>query len=390
MVTSMRKELGVGIVGGGISGLAAAIFLRRDGHRVTLFERAATLHSAGTGILLQPAGLDVLRRLGLEAGALARGFAIERVLAQARTGATILELRYAGLAAGGHALGIRRPALAAVLLEAARDAGTVIRFAAPVDAMREEDDGVELLAAGESAGRFDLALVCDGLGSRLRAQIEPARVKPHAFGVYSVVVPMPAGLATNTLVQRLDGVRDAAGLLPIGRDSSGSPLLSFFWNARERDVPRVEGAGFEAWTRRIETFCPEAREFLPALGAFAKLTYYKTAEVRMPRWHRARLLVMGDAAHALDPHLGLGATMALLDAEMLAQCMRESPGDVPVALGAYESRRRRGMAPYSRVSRVWSTLDHAGLVTLRRRMFHAAARGPRFMRQRMLRYVSGY
>jgi 2-polyprenyl-6-methoxyphenol hydroxylase-like FAD-dependent oxidoreductase len=389
MVADMRTEWRVGIVGGGICGLAAATFLQREGHLVTLFERMAAPATGGTGILLQPAGLDVLRRLGLDRAALARGCAIDRVIARARTAATLMELPYAALAPGVHALGIRRPALAHVLLDAARAAGADIRFGSPIDAVHDHD-GVELLGPAGLVGRFDLALVCDGVGSRLRALAAPAEVRPHAFGVYSVVAPLPAGLATNTLVQRLDGMRDAAGLLPVGRDTGDVPLVSFFWNARERDLPRLETEGFDAWTRRIVDFCPEAREFLPALGSFASLAYYKTAEVRMPRWHRARLLVMGDAAHALDPHLGLGATMALLDAETLAHCVREAGADLSAALASYEARRRRGIAPYARVSRVWSRLDHAGLIEWRRRLFHAAARGPGFVRRRLLRYVSGY
>jgi 2-polyprenyl-6-methoxyphenol hydroxylase-like FAD-dependent oxidoreductase len=300
-----------------------------------------------------------------------------------------MELRYARLGDGVHALGIRRPALANLLLEAARAAGTDVRFAESIEGLREVD-GVELLGPDASAGRFDLVIVCDGLGSRLRQEVAPAQVNPHAFGVYSFVAPLPARATNEALVQRLDGMRDAVGLLPVGNDASGTPLMSFFWNARERDVPPLEAAGFAAWTRYIQGFCPEARELLPGLGSFEKLTFYKTAQVRMPRWHRGRILVMGDAAHALDPHLGLGATLALLDAEMLARCVGESVNGVAAALATYESRRRRAIAPYARVSRVWSGLDHWGLITLRRRAFHAAARGPDFLRRRLLRYVSGY
>ena len=60
--------------------------------------------------------------------------------------------------------------------------------------------------------------------------------------------------------------------------------------------------------RDIEGFCPEAGEILRAAGDFSALTFFTTAQVKLRRWHGERTLVMGDAAHALDPHLGLGAT----------------------------------------------------------------------------------
>ena len=110
----------------------------------------------------------------------------------------------------------------------------------------------------------------------------------------------------------------------------------------------------------------------------------------MRRWHGERTLVMGDAAHALDPHLGLGATLALLDAECLDACLRASGGDVGAALARYQSARQRALVSYSRVSRLWSALDGTGLSSLRRRLFLAAAGAGPGMRRRLLTAVCGY
>ena len=98
---------------------------------------------------------------------------------------------------------------------------------------------------------------------------------------------------------------------------------------------------------------------------------------------------MGDAAHALDPHLGLGATLALLDAECLQRCLHESGDHVATALARYQSQRRRAVAPYARASRLWSWLDGAGLSSMRRRMFMAAANSSA-LRRRLLHRVCGY
>ena len=68
-------------------------------------------------------------------------------------------------------------------------------------------------------------------------------------------------------------------------------------------------------------------------------------------WVHGRVALLGDAAHALAPHLGQGAGQAIEDAAVLAECLGAS-GDVPAALRAYEHRRKdhvRGIARQSRI-----------------------------------------
>jgi 2-polyprenyl-6-methoxyphenol hydroxylase-like FAD-dependent oxidoreductase len=380
----------IAIVGGGIAGLASAVFQARAGRDITVFETMPRIAAEGTGILLQPAGFDVLRRLDLGEAALSHGCAIERIVTRSRDD-TLMDLAYAEMWSGLHALGIRRPMLAALLLESARAAGANVHFDLGIEEVEDGPDAawVRTRDTKERLGPYDLVLICNGMFSKLRGVTGAAHVRLHRRGVYSLVAPLPEGLARNALLQRLDGMRDAVGLLPIGRGTGQTPLVSFFWNAQASERPALEARGFEAWRQYIEGFCPEAGELLAAAGSFAGLTFFSTAQVTMPRWHGQRTLVIGDAAHALDPHLGLGATMALLDAECLEECLHQARNDIGIALPAYQSLRQRALAPYARVSRVWSHLDGAGLSALRRRLFLMAARR-RFIRRRLLRHVCGY
>ena len=140
----------------------------------------------GTGILLQPAGIDVLRNLGLEESAFALGTPITRMVARERSGKQLMDLRYADLDPDLRALGIRRPALASLLLEAAQSAGVAVHFGVPLAGLREER-GVSLIERDGSRvrGPFDLALVCDGTGSRLREHaVAGVKVRPHPRGVF--------------------------------------------------------------------------------------------------------------------------------------------------------------------------------------------------------------
>lgn len=382
----------VAIVGGGIAGLASAVLLARAGRDVTIFEAMPRIAPEGTGILLQPAGLELLGRMDLAAAALDHGCAIERIVTRTRHDHTLMDLPYAELRPQLHALGIRRPMLAALLLEAARTAGADLRFDAGVARLdhRPAATWLEMRGGGEKRGPFDLVLLCDGMYSRLRAAETRARVKVHRLGVYSLVAPMPKGLATQALTQCVDGARDAVGLLPIGRATGGVPLVSLFWDVRSSDRAALEARGFEAWCRYIEGFSPEAGELLRTAGDFSALTFFTTAQVSLRRWYVGRTLIMGDAAHALDPHLGLGATLALLDAECLERCLHDARDDVAGALANYQELRRRAVAPYSRLSRLWSGLDAAGLSSVRRRLFLAIANRSPGVRRRLLSRVCGY
>src|SRR5579859_7464574 len=104
--------LDVAIVGCGVSGMAAALFLSRSGHRVHLFERFAAPHPLGSGLLLQPTGLAVLAQLGLLEQVEAAGARVDRLIGRSMpSGRTILDVGYADLDADLSGLGIHRAAL---------------------------------------------------------------------------------------------------------------------------------------------------------------------------------------------------------------------------------------------------------------------------------------
>src|SRR5262245_45944055 len=113
----------IAIVGYGVAGIAAAIFLKRQGHEITHFEQADDPSPIGAGFLLQPTGLGVLEALGLREAALARGAKIEQILGGDVRGRPIMNLRYGALEPGSFGLGIQRGALFELLRNADANAG---------------------------------------------------------------------------------------------------------------------------------------------------------------------------------------------------------------------------------------------------------------------------
>src|SRR5688572_24070236 len=107
-----RLPASIAIVGCGIAGMAAALFLACAGHRVALFERFETPRPVGSGLLLQPLGLAVLDRLGLGDGIRRAGARIDRLYGLTHPGGRrILDVGYDGIGPGLAGLGIHRTSL---------------------------------------------------------------------------------------------------------------------------------------------------------------------------------------------------------------------------------------------------------------------------------------
>ena len=98
------KPLELAVAGCGPAGLAAALLLARDGHRVTLFERFAAPRPIGSGLMLQPTGLAALERLVLRAPVEALGARIDGLHGLNERGGLVFDLRYGDLAPGLYAL----------------------------------------------------------------------------------------------------------------------------------------------------------------------------------------------------------------------------------------------------------------------------------------------
>ena len=123
----MPKALDIAIAGAGPAGLAAALSLHRDGHRVRVFERFETAQPIGSGLILQPTGQAVLADLGLWRKMRELGQPLDRLIGHdAQSGRVVLDMRYAALPAIGRGLGIHRTALCKVLHEAVIEAGIPI------------------------------------------------------------------------------------------------------------------------------------------------------------------------------------------------------------------------------------------------------------------------
>lgn len=384
----MTRRYAIAVAGCGPAGLAAALLLERAGHRVTLVERFATPQPLGSGLILQPTGLAVLRELGLADALIARGSRLDRLYGLgAATGSVVLDVRYAALGPNAFGLGIHRGSLFEALFNAVTARGIAVETGCEIADVETASGGrVSLvLDNGRKLGPFDLAI--DALGARsplIGRASRPARQRPLTYGAVWANAPLAEGFDPHALEQRYHRASVMVGVLPIGRrDEEGTTLASFFWSLKPADHAQWQARGLDAWKADVLRHWPQTSPMLESITSAEQLLLASYRHHTLPVPAGRGLAFIGDSAHSTSPQLGQGANMGLLDAYALAEAVNEAD-DVGEGLQRYAAARRFHVRLYQAASRLFTPFyqsDSYVLPLLRDRLVPPLARLPGIDRQ---------
>jgi FAD-dependent urate hydroxylase len=371
------KPLRIAVVGAGTAGLASALLLARDGHAVDIIERVTDPRPIGAGIMLQPLGQAILADLGLADELVRCSTPVRRIDGRTRAGRTVLAFGYEDAGRSEVGLGVHRGDLFGLLWTAAKPAVS-IRTGVGVDDLHHTADGwIMVSSTGDELGPYDLVVAADGARSRIRHRLRLAtKDVGYPYGAIWAVVPDPEGLAGDVLWQRYGDTRIALGILPTGLGQA-----SIYWSSPTRSIDAVVDAGPAAWLDRARPFAGHLGDLVERVAETGILAArYRDVVVPEPIAIRGRhgVALVGDAAHAMSPQLGMGASLALADAWSLARALRDQR-DLSAALRSHVASRRSHVRWYTWLSRLMTPVFQSDLVPMgwaRDLVFSPAARVP--------------
>ena len=354
------------IVGGGLGGLTAALALARRGLTARVLEGAPEFGAIGYGIQFGPNVFHAFDRIGVSDAVLEKADsppavvmfdALDgKVVTRIPTGPSFrARFKYPYII-------IHRIDLHNVLLDACRRERLITLVPdAMVTHFDDRGDGVTVTTADNRSFEGAALVGADGIRSRTRAQLfADGDPLPNGFVGFRTIVPI--GEVTADVARDSVALWGGPGFHIVHYPLRHGTLFNIV--AVFRTSPHFERGDVAAYRAELEQAYRNAHPTMKALLAMLDLSRRQAIGDRDPirRWHKGRVVLLGDAAHPTLQSLAQGACMAIEDGVCLADCVATAGHDFEAAFGRYERARALRTARVTVESRyIWDVYHADGI-----------------------------
>jgi 2-polyprenyl-6-methoxyphenol hydroxylase-like FAD-dependent oxidoreductase len=331
------------VIGAGISGLATAVALQRRNHEVTVIEER-TETSSGAGISIWPNALAALDEIGVGNAVREAGGRVTAGALRWRNGTFLRHPTPERLvkALGEPLVVIRRSALTKVLADALAD-GTVHTGLSAVELVATTD-GVRLALSDSTMREAAAVIGADGARSIVARHLNGALA--HRYAGYTAWRGVASHAIDPDIAGEVLGPGVEFGHVPLGADRT-------YWFATERaPAGRVAPEGELAYLRaRFASWADPIPAVLAATDPDDVLRNDLYDRDQARQWSRGPIVIVGDAAHPMRPHLGQGGCQGLEDAAVLARFV-DADDNLAAAFARFAAFRRPRVRPLVRESKL--------------------------------------
>lgn len=332
------------VVGAGISGLSAAAFLARNGWQLTVVDHAAGPRPQGYMIDFFGRGWEAAEKLGIIPRIRELGYQIPRVDyvdPRGRSRASLPFARFSKLVSGDFT-SILRPDLERAVHEALPPE-VAVHYGRAIAAVGQDGAGVTATLDNGSVLEADLLIGADGIHSAVRSLVfGPEEDFFHFLGFHVAAYYIEDAKLGALIGDRVAATDTRNESMFFYRLRDGRTAVLAIHRTGDPARPPDPRALLRSRYRTLGWICPQALAECPE-----DFYYDQVAQIRMPRWHTGRVVLLGDAAAAVSLLAGQGASLAMAGAYLLADHLRREP-DIGRALSGFEAGWRSEVEGHQR------------------------------------------
>lgn len=330
------------VSGGGIAGPVLAHWLRRHGFAPTVVERAPGRRPGGQAVDIRGVALDVVERMGLLEEVRSVRTRMRGMSVLGPDGREVDRTTEATFSSGRLDSGdveLLREDLVRLVHERTRTEVEYL-FGDGVTRLDEGDTGVRVDFEHGPSRTFDLVVGADGLHSAVRRlAFGPEAGFAHHLGSYLSVFSADNFLALDDWQMWLQDGESGFGIMPVRDNTELRIAFGFLSAPLGREL--TDGDGLRRLVvDRLASMRWEGSRLAEAARTAPDFYCDAMAQIRMDRWSRGRVALLGDAGYCPSPLSGQGTSLALAGAYVLAGCLARAGGDHRTAYADYERRMR--------------------------------------------------
>jgi 2-polyprenyl-6-methoxyphenol hydroxylase-like FAD-dependent oxidoreductase len=324
------------ISGASVAGPALAFWLERYGYAVTVIERASAPRPGGYAVDFRGASLKVLDRMGLLAAVEARATHMGDMVYVNKAGKPVATT---GATALSGELEILRGDLVEILYDATRERVEYV-FDDSIASLRQDATGVDVGFERGARRRFDLVVGADGLHSNVRAlAFGDEKNFIHDLGYYASICTVENHLGLDHTGRLMNSPGKTVGTYS-ARDNAEAKAL-FYFASKPLDYDRRDTAA----QRQIvaETFEGEGWEVPTLLEGMRKAPDFyfdSVSQIKLDSYSTGRIALVGDAGYCASPLSGMGTSLGIVGAYVLAGELHAAAGNHIQAFGEYDAVMR--------------------------------------------------
>lgn len=332
------------IVGGGVAGPAFARFMKDDAE-ITLVDKAPAWGNIGYAITLWGNGQKILKELGVDHIVLKQGYQIPWNAYEDKKGKLLAATLSDVFHPYGPTMVVTRTDLQQTLVRDL-EKSVRIKMGTTISSLIQNRDNITVAFSDGTSDNFDLVVGADGVRSQVREMVFGKDfLKYYGWTVYGFWAPhsmaTPRGaieFSTGGRICMIYPLEDkAVVLLFISSQYAKSPV------DMKESPQKILHELFSDFKLSVE-------EYIDNIEDPAHIFHDNIAYISMHMWYKGRVVLMGDAKHAISPLLGMGSSMALEDAYVLAEELKNNKNDIDLALKRYEERRDGRIKRFHKVS----------------------------------------